>query len=167
MFARHKHGINQAAPDGTPTRYFFFLPGPTVEHLDTLSLMARVTSDSEHCNELGDARDPLTLRAALAYTLPRTDQPVSPVCICRMTLGIRIFHPPSCVAGCQRCPRLWGRSKGCGRPQLTGVGMLGGDFIITEVATRNFVACVSEYLRALLERRCFTGRKFESSEFSS
>jgi mannitol/fructose-specific phosphotransferase system IIA component (Ntr-type) len=79
VFVRLKHGINLEAPDGTPIQYFFFLLGPTgraAEHLDTLSLIARVMSDSEFRYELGEARNPLALRDALAHTFARTAKPV-------------------------------------------------------------------------------------------
>jgi mannitol/fructose-specific phosphotransferase system IIA component (Ntr-type) len=78
VFVRLKHGINLGAPDGTPTQYFFFLLGPTgraAEHLDTLSLIARVMSDAEFRYELGEARTPLALRDALTHTLARTAKP--------------------------------------------------------------------------------------------
>lgn len=79
VFVRLKHGINLGAPDGTSTQYFFFLLGPTgraAEHLDTLSLIARVMSDSEFRYELGEAQNPLALRDALAHTLARTAKPI-------------------------------------------------------------------------------------------
>jgi mannitol/fructose-specific phosphotransferase system IIA component (Ntr-type) len=79
VFVRLKHGINLGAPDGTPTQYFFFLLGPTgraAEHLDTLSLIARLMSDSEFRYELGEARNPLALRDAFAHTIARTAKPV-------------------------------------------------------------------------------------------
>ena len=79
VFVRLKHGINLGAPDGTPTQYFFFLLGPTgraAEHLDTLSLIARVMSDAEFRYELGEADTPLALRDAFAHTLARTAKPV-------------------------------------------------------------------------------------------
>jgi len=78
VFVRLKHGINLGAPDGTPTQYFFFLLGPTgraAEHLDTLSLIARVMSDSEFRYELGEAANPQALREAFAHTIARTAKP--------------------------------------------------------------------------------------------
>lgn len=81
VFVRLKHGINLGAPDGTPTRFFFFLLGSSgraSEHLDALSLIARVMSDGEFRYELGEAQNPTALRHALEHTIARTSPPVIP-----------------------------------------------------------------------------------------
>ena len=49
VFVRLKHGANLGAPDGIATRFIFLLIGSqqqTVQHLDTLSTIARLTSDN-------------------------------------------------------------------------------------------------------------------------
>lgn len=60
VFVRLRHAINLGAPDGIPTRFFFFLLGPTdraAEHLDTLAMIARLMSDNEFRFELGWAKE--------------------------------------------------------------------------------------------------------------
>ncbi|MFT4558936.1 MAG: PTS sugar transporter subunit IIA [Planctomycetales bacterium] len=70
IFVRLKHAINLGAPDGIPTRFFFFLLGPVgraAEHLDTLAMIARLMSDNEFRFELGWAKE----RSDLALALER------------------------------------------------------------------------------------------------
>lgn len=74
IFVRLKDGINLRAPDGTPTRFFFFLFGPTGEaaaHLDTLALIARLMSDDEFRYDLGEAVSVQDLGWALERALGR------------------------------------------------------------------------------------------------
>jgi mannitol/fructose-specific phosphotransferase system IIA component (Ntr-type) len=74
-FVRLEHAVNLGALDGTPTRYFFFLLGPTgraAEHLDTLALIARLMSDDELRYDLGDAADAEALRWALGRAAERS-----------------------------------------------------------------------------------------------
>lgn len=78
VFVRLKNGLNLGAPDGTPTRYFFFLLGPTgraAEHLDTLSLIARLMSEDEFRYDLGEVHSREELAAALERAVGRS-QPV-------------------------------------------------------------------------------------------
>ena len=68
MFVRIAHPLNLGAPDGIPTRFFFFLlgpPGQAVEHLETLTSVARLMSDDEFRYDAGDAHTHLDLLAAL------------------------------------------------------------------------------------------------------
>lgn len=68
VFVRLRHAINLGAPDGIPTRFFFFLLGPTgraAEHLDTLAMIARLMSDNEFRFELGWAKERSDLSLAL------------------------------------------------------------------------------------------------------
>ena len=49
VFVRLKHGANLGAPDGIATRFIFLLIGSehqTLQHLDTLSSIARLMSDN-------------------------------------------------------------------------------------------------------------------------
>ena len=78
VFVRLRHAINLGAPDGIPTRFFFFLLGPTgraAEHLDTLAMIARLMSDNEFRFELGWAKE----RSDLAIALERVAVRSSPV----------------------------------------------------------------------------------------
>ena len=74
VFVRLKRAINLGAPDGAPTRFFFFLLGPTdraVEHLDTLAVIARLMSDNEFRFELGWAREVSELQLAFQRAIIR------------------------------------------------------------------------------------------------
>lgn len=60
VFVRLKHPLNQGAPDGIPTRFFYFLLGPTEatsHHLDTLANIARLMADDEFRYDAGRARE--------------------------------------------------------------------------------------------------------------
>ena len=75
VFVRLEHAINLGAPDGTPTRYFFFLLGPTrraAEHLDALALIARLMSDDELRYDLGEASNTVALTWALERSVARS-----------------------------------------------------------------------------------------------
>ncbi len=75
VFVRLRHAINLGAPDGIPTRFFFFLLGPTgraAEHLDTLAMIARLMSDNEFRFELGWARERSDLELALERAVVRS-----------------------------------------------------------------------------------------------
>ncbi len=75
FFARLKHPINLGAPDGIPTHFLFFLlgsPESAVEHLDTLSNVARLMSDDEFRYEAGIARSGDDLLVAFDHFLART-----------------------------------------------------------------------------------------------
>jgi hypothetical protein len=75
VFVRLDEGLNLRAPDGTPTRYFFFLFGPTGEaaaHLDTLALIARLMSDDEFRYDLGKADSHTDLSWALERAAVRS-----------------------------------------------------------------------------------------------
>lgn len=59
VFVRLKHGVNLGAPDGIATRYIFLLIGSeheTLQHLDTLSSIARLMSDNVFHFELTYAK---------------------------------------------------------------------------------------------------------------
>tara|TARA_R110002072_G_C7978288_1_gene535815 strand:+ start:26040 stop:28073 length:2034 start_codon:yes stop_codon:yes gene_type:complete len=78
IFVRLKHAINLRAPDGIPTRFFFFLLGPTgraAEHLDTLAMIARLMSDNEFRFELGWAKERDDLAQALDRATVRSSHP--------------------------------------------------------------------------------------------
>ncbi len=75
VFVRLRHAINLGAPDGIPTRFFFFLLGPTgraAEHLDTLAMIARLMSDNEFRFELGWAKECSDLALALERAAVRS-----------------------------------------------------------------------------------------------
>lgn len=74
VFVRLKNAINLGAPDGAPTRFFFFLLGPVdraAEHLDTLAIIARLMSDNEFRFELGRARRVEDIQLALDRAMVR------------------------------------------------------------------------------------------------
>jgi mannitol/fructose-specific phosphotransferase system IIA component (Ntr-type) len=76
-FVRLRHPINQGAPDGVPTRFLFILlgpPGATSEHLDTLTQIARLTSDDEFRYELSIARNGDELLASLLHFRQRAGE---------------------------------------------------------------------------------------------
>lgn len=78
VFVRLDKALNLGAPDGTPTRFFFFLMGPTgraSEHLDTLAFIARLMSDDEFRFDMGEVK---TAKAAL-WALDRSVQRSRPV----------------------------------------------------------------------------------------
>ena len=65
---RLKHALNMGAPDGIPTRFIFIMLGPeeaTIDHIDTLTNLARLMADEEFRYEAGDARDTRQLLLAL------------------------------------------------------------------------------------------------------
>ncbi len=75
FFVRLKHPINLGAPDGIPTHFLFFLlgsPDSAVEHLDTLSNVARLMSDDEFRYEAGIAHSGDDLLVAFDHFLART-----------------------------------------------------------------------------------------------
>jgi len=75
VFVRLRHAINLGAPDGIPTRFFFFLLGPTgraAEHLDTLAMIARLMSDNEFRFELGWAKERIDLALAFEHAVVRS-----------------------------------------------------------------------------------------------
>jgi mannitol/fructose-specific phosphotransferase system IIA component (Ntr-type) len=83
VFVRLRHAVNLGAPDGIPTRFFFFLLGPTgraAEHLDTLAMIARLMSDNEFRFELGWAKErgdlSLALERAAVRSTPSEAAPV-------------------------------------------------------------------------------------------
>lgn len=56
VFVRLEQPINLGAPDGIPTRFLYVLLGPTgaaADHLDTLTIIARLMADDEFRYELG------------------------------------------------------------------------------------------------------------------
>jgi mannitol/fructose-specific phosphotransferase system IIA component (Ntr-type) len=75
VFVRLRHAVNLVAPDGIPTRFFFFLLGPVgraAEHLDTLAMIARLMSDNEFRFELGWAKERNDLALALERAVVRS-----------------------------------------------------------------------------------------------
>ena len=59
VFVRLRHGANLGAPDGIATRFIFLLIGSeqqTLQHLDTLSSIARLMSDNVFHFELTYAK---------------------------------------------------------------------------------------------------------------
>jgi len=79
IFVRLAHAVNLGAPDGIPTRFFFFMlgpPGDAGRHLDTLASVARLMSDDEFRFDAIRARGHTDLSAALERYLRRTSLPV-------------------------------------------------------------------------------------------
>ena len=75
IFVRLAHAVNLGAPDGIPTRFFFFMlgpPGDAGRHLDTLASVARLMSDDEFRFDAIRARDRTALLGALDRYLDRT-----------------------------------------------------------------------------------------------
>jgi mannitol/fructose-specific phosphotransferase system IIA component (Ntr-type) len=87
IFVRLAHAVNFGAPDGIPTRFFFFMLGPpddAGQHLDTLASIARLMSDDEFRFDATGASNRDELIRALDRYLDRTtarrpmaEQPVS------------------------------------------------------------------------------------------
>lgn len=68
VFVKLLHPVNLGAPDWIPTRFLVVLLGPTgaaAEHLDALTIIARLMSDDEFRYEAGAARNQQELLAAL------------------------------------------------------------------------------------------------------
>ena len=77
-FVRLSHAVNMGAPDGVPTRFLFVLLGPTgqaVEHLDTLTHIARLVSDDEFRYEAAVAETQIGLLSAFERFSARTAAP--------------------------------------------------------------------------------------------
>ena len=75
VFVRLKHAINVGAPDGVPTQFVFVLmgpPGKAVEHLDTLTAIARLMSDEEFRYDAREAKGLEDLARALETFTSRT-----------------------------------------------------------------------------------------------
>ncbi len=75
VFVRLRHPLNLGAPDGIPTRFFFFLLGPqeaTSHHLDTLAGIARLMADDEYRYEARRAKNGQELAEALDRFEART-----------------------------------------------------------------------------------------------
>lgn len=76
VFVRLRHPLNLGAPDGIPTRFFYFLLGPTdatSQHLDTLAAIARLMADDEFRYDARRARSGDELAEALDRFRARTD----------------------------------------------------------------------------------------------
>ena len=70
VFVRLDGPLNLGAPDGIPTRYLFFLLGPSeasAQHLDTLTNAARLMSDEEFRYEARQASNSSDLLVALDH----------------------------------------------------------------------------------------------------
>ena len=79
VFVRLARPLNMGAPDGTPTRFVFFLLGPTsatASHLDTLASIARLMSDDAFHYDIRYAHDRRELLAALDRFEARTQKPI-------------------------------------------------------------------------------------------
>ncbi|MFP6766066.1 MAG: PTS sugar transporter subunit IIA, partial [Planctomycetaceae bacterium] len=97
VFVRLDKGIDLGAPDGTPTRYFFFLFGSAdnaAGHLDTLALIARLMSDDEFRYDLGEGATVKDLSQSLQRASDRSAAPVQ--------------SQPEISTGLQRTGRLCG-----------------------------------------------------------
>ena len=95
VFVRLAHPVNLGAPDGIPTRFFFFLlgpPGAAAQHLDTLAGVARLMSDDEFRYEAGEARSDVDLAAALDHFVARTS--IGPVVEREVTDGLAYTGRP-------------------------------------------------------------------------
>ncbi len=78
IFVRLARAVNLGAPDGIPTRFFFFMLGPSGDagrHLDTLASVARLMSDDEFRFDATRARDRSELLRALDRYRDRTTTP--------------------------------------------------------------------------------------------
>lgn len=78
VLVRLKRPLNLGAPDGIPTRFLYVLLGPpdnAAEHLDTLTEVARLTSDEEFRYDALRASSGAELLAALDRFLARTTVP--------------------------------------------------------------------------------------------
>ncbi len=78
IFVRLARAVNLGAPDGIPTRFFFFMLGPSGDagrHLDTLASVARLMSDDEFRYDATRARDRGELLRALDRYCDRTTTP--------------------------------------------------------------------------------------------
>ena len=74
-FVRLKHWMNLGAPDGIPTRFFFFMLGPTEatsQHLDSLSNIARMMSNDELRYDVGIVETKEELLEAVTRFIGRT-----------------------------------------------------------------------------------------------
>ncbi|KAA5545346.1 HCO3- transporter [Roseiconus nitratireducens] len=74
VFIRLKRGVNMGAPDGIATRYIFLLLGSTdqtSQHLDTLSLIARMMSDNVFHFEVTYASNVDDVREAMERHIKR------------------------------------------------------------------------------------------------
>lgn len=74
FFVRLAHPLNLGAPDGIPTQFLFVLLGPStsaVEHLDTLTEIARLLSDDEFRYEVRIAKSRDELLACLDHFVSR------------------------------------------------------------------------------------------------
>ena len=79
VFVRLARPINMGAPDGTPTRFVFFLLGPTsatTQHLEALASIARLMSDDAFHYDIRCAHDREEVLAALDRFAARTEAPV-------------------------------------------------------------------------------------------
>lgn len=82
LFLRLKHPLNMGAPDGIPTRFLFVLLGPpdhAAEHLDTLTMIARLMSDEEFRYEADLADDGAALVSAIDRFIARDVPPEQPL----------------------------------------------------------------------------------------
>jgi mannitol/fructose-specific phosphotransferase system IIA component (Ntr-type) len=82
VLVRLKHPLNLGAPDGIPTRFLYVLLGPpdnAAEHLDTLTEIARLTSDDEFRYDATQASSGAELLAALDSFVSRTAVPAARV----------------------------------------------------------------------------------------
>ena len=80
VFVRLARPVNLDAPDGTPTRFLFFLigpPGSAELHLDLLAKIARLTADDEYRYEAGVARNGQDLLDAMQRSVQRS-RPAKP-----------------------------------------------------------------------------------------
>ncbi len=81
IFVRLARPCNLNAPDGTPTRFLFFLlgpPGSAELHLDLLAKIARLTADDEFRYEAGEARNGQDLLGAMQRSVARSAPQVKP-----------------------------------------------------------------------------------------
>ena len=72
---RLKHAVNMGAPDGIPTRFVFVMLGPeeaTVDHIDTLTNLARLMADEEFRYEASEAHGNREMLIALDHYEKRT-----------------------------------------------------------------------------------------------
>ncbi|MEM6331323.1 MAG: PTS sugar transporter subunit IIA, partial [Planctomycetota bacterium] len=81
VFVRTRSPLNLGAPDGIPTRFFFFLVGPeeaTSHHLDALAGVARLMADDEFRYEARHAANGAELVEALSRFTERTAPAAAP-----------------------------------------------------------------------------------------
>jgi len=102
LFVRLSHPVNLGAPDGIPTRFLFFLLGPSdaaAQHLDTLASVARLMSHDEFRYDLGRAGNQADLLEAVQRFFAQTTFPAQPT---REAGGVELEYSGQLFGGLKR-----------------------------------------------------------------